>query len=256
MIRSLLLLPVLSLVTCAQPIHGFAEKQVTYTGGPYEKEVFKYRLRAPSKVEPGNRYPLILFLHGAGERGDDNKKQMRHFPELWRKPAHAKAFDCFVLAPQCRGRKKWVDIPWNVRRSSPLPKQPSHQMQAALLAFEKTCKELPIDQDRIYLTGLSMGGYGSWYLAARYPKRFAAVVPICGGGPEGAAKRLKDVKLWAWHGDQDRAVPVVRSRRMIEAIKKAGGSPKYSELKGVGHGSWVQAYQPGGALPWMFKQKR
>ena len=240
----------------AQPIHGFAEHQVTYTGGDYQDEVFRYRLRVPSKIEPGKRYPLILFLHGAGERGDDNKKQMRHFPELWGNKAYADAYDCFVLAPQCRINKKWVAIPWSRGGSAPLPKDPSHQMKAALMALDRTIKQHPVDQDRVYLTGLSMGGYGSWYLAARFPKRFAAVAPICGSGPVNSAARLKDVPLWTWHGDQDRAVPVECSRRMVAAIRKAGGRPKYTELKGVAHNCWGKAYAPDGVLPWMFKLRR
>ncbi|MAB87927.1 MAG: phospholipase [Planctomycetes bacterium] len=254
--RSLLLVFVVSTIAAAQPIHGFVEKQVAYTGGAYKDEVFRYRLRSPSTVEKGKRYPLVFFLHGAGERGDDNEKQMRHFPELWGKSEYAKAFDCFVLAPQCRVDKRWVEVPWGDGPSLPLPKEPSHQMRAALLAYEATLKAYPIDEDRIYLTGLSMGGYGTWYLAARYPGRFAAVAPICGGGPEARAAAFKDVKLWAWHGDEDRAVPVSRTRRMIAAIKKAGGKPRYTELEGVKHDSWVQAYRPRAVLPWMFKQKR
>lgn len=240
----------------AQPLHGFVEKQVTYTGGEYDEEVFKYRLRTPSKVEKGKTYPLILFLHGAGERGDDNRAQMRHFPELWRRAEFAKKFDAFVVAPQCRKGKKWVEIPWSTTRSTPLPKEPSDQMAVALLALEKTLKEHPVDRRRLYLTGLSMGGYGSWYLAARHPERFAAVGPICGGGPEAQAAKLVGLPLWAWHGDEDRAVPVERSRKMIAAIRKAGGKPKYTELAGVGHGSWVQAYHPDALLPWMFRQRR
>jgi predicted peptidase len=102
-----------------------------------------------------------------------------------------------------------------------------------------------------------MGGYGSWDLAARRPELFAAVVPICGGGDEHAAERLLKTPIWAVHGDADTAVPVERSRRMIEAIKAAGGQPKYSELPGVGHNSWTPAYSdPEGVLPWMFEQVR
>ena len=110
--RSLLLVFVVSTIAAAQPIHGFVEKQVAYTGGAYKDEVFRYRLRSPSTVEKGKRYPLVFFLHGAGERGDDNEKRMRHFPELWGKSEYAKAFDCFVLAPQCRVDKRWVEVPW------------------------------------------------------------------------------------------------------------------------------------------------
>ena len=256
MSRAWLVWLVVAMAAQAQTVHGFEERKVIYTGGEYDKEVFRYRLRKPRKVEKGARYPLILFLHGAGERGHDNKKQMRHFPELWGKRGYAEAYDCFILAPQCRTGRKWVSVPWDGIESEPLPKRPSHQMQAALMALDRTLKEHPVDRDRLYLTGLSMGGYGSWYLAARFPKRFAAVAPICGGGPVESAARLKELPLWAWHGDQDRAVPVERSRRMVAAIRKAGGRPRYTELEGVGHNSWDKAYQLDGVLPWMFKLRR
>ena len=239
----------------AQTLHGFVEKSVTVKEGDTQRRV-KYRLRSPSRMEKGKKYPLIFFLHGAGERGSENKAQMRHFPELWRRRDFATQFDVFVLAPQCRREKKWVDVPWSTTTSSPLPKQSSADMRAALAALDATIKAYPVDTSRIYLTGLSMGGYGSWYLAARYPKRFAAVGPVCGGGPEANAKNLAGVPIWAWHGDADRSVPVARTRNMIAAIRKAGGTPKYTELKGVAHDSWVQAYQPGGLLRWMLRQRR
>jgi predicted peptidase len=112
-----------------------------------------------------------------------------------------------------------------------------------------------VDEKRIYLTGLSMGGYGAWELAMRQPTRFAALAPICGGGDESQAAILKDIPVWAWHGDADPAVPVERSRRMIEAIKTAGGKPRYSELPGVGHDSWTPAYtRADGVVPWLFEQ--
>jgi len=120
---------------------------------------------------------------------------------------------------------------------------------------EETTQAQPVDLDRIYVTGLSMGGYGSWDLAIRTPEKFAAVVPICGGGDESQAARLLGVPIWAWHGDADPAVPVERSRRMIAAIRQAGGNPKYTELAGVGHDSWNPAYRdPHGPIPWLFEQ--
>ncbi len=115
----------------------------------------------------------------------------------------------------------------------------------------------PVDPARIYLTGLSMGGYGSWELAERMPERFAAVAPVCGGGDETKADRLAALPIWAWHGDADTAVPVERSRRMIAAIERAGGKPKYTELAGVGHESWTAAYHgPHNLLAWLFAQSK
>jgi predicted peptidase len=130
-------------------------------------------------------------------------------------------------------------------------------MNVALGVLERVLADYPTDPDRVYLTGLSMGGYGSWDLAERMPERFAAVAPVCGGGDTSRADRLVKLPIWAWHGDQDPAVPVARSREMIAAIEKAGGHPKYTELPGVAHNSWIQAYgNADGLIPWMFAQAR
>jgi predicted peptidase len=229
---------------------------VTYTGGDYKDEAFNYRLLKPEKIEPGKKYPLVLFLHGAGERGTDNVNQLKYFPDMMAEPQYRAKYPCFVIAPQCRQGKQWVEVPWGDKNSTPL-KDVGHQMAVVLKIFDAVTKDNPVDEQRVYLTGLSMGGYGSWDLAMRAPERFAAVVPICGGGDETHADRLVKTPLWAWHGDADNAVPVDRSRKMIEAIKAAGGSPKYTELKGVGHNSWDNAYHgPDNAIPWMFEQAK
>ena len=235
----------------------YEEKTVTYTGGEYTGEVFKYRLLKPAKVEDGKKYPVILSLHGAGERGDDNLNQLKYLPEYMLSPENREKYPCYLIAPQCREKQKWSDANWGERRSSEQASEPTAQMQVALQALRDTIKNYPVDTRRIYLTGLSMGGYGSWDLAMRHPEWFAAVAPICGGGDESRAERIKDLPIWAWHGDADEAVPVDRSRRMIEAIQAAGGAPKYTELKDVGHNSWTPAYtDPQGVLPWMFEQRR
>jgi predicted peptidase len=235
------------------PMNLFEEH--TITGGDYKDEVFKYRLLKPAKLEPGKKYPVVLFLHGAGERGDDNQNQLKYFPTWIASAENREKYPCYVIAPQCRGGKKWVEVDWSANASHDMPKEPGEQMQVALKILDAALKEYPIDERRQYLTGLSMGGYGSWDLAARHPERFAAVAPICGGGDEKAAERLKDVAIWAWHGDEDQAVPVKRSRGMIAAIEAAGGKPKYTELPGVGHDSWTPAYHgPDNLLPWLFEQ--
>ena len=116
-------------------------------------------------------------------------------------------------------------------------------------------KEYSIDPQRIYLTGLSMGGYGTWDLLARKPDLFAAGVPVCGGGDESTAEKFAKVPVWVFHGDKDTAVPVGRSRTMVEALKKAGGHPKYTEYAGVGHNPWDKAYADPKLMNWLFKQK-
>jgi predicted peptidase len=235
----------------------FEEHTFVYTGGDYQEEPFKWRLLKPAKIEADKKYPVILFLHGAGERGDDGVMQLKHFPVVMATSENQEKYPCFLIAPQCRSGKKWSNVNWHAQSSEPMPAEPSEQMKVALGILDQVLAENPCDLNRVYLTGLSMGGYGSWDLAERSPERFAAVAPICGGGDDQHADRLAPIPIWAWHGDQDPAVPVVRSREMIAAIEKAGGHPKYTELPGVGHESWVQAYgDPSGLIPWMFEQKR
>ena len=230
---------------------------ITYTGGEYKNETFNYRIMKPAIVEAGKKYPLILFLHGAGERGNDNGKTLKHFCRMMAKANYREQYPCYVLVPQCRTEKKWVNVDWSTPNAFKVPDKPNHQMTVAIAALKKTIKENAVDEGRVYLTGLSMGGYGSWYLGAVHADWFAAVAPICGGGDMRLAKHFVGKPVWAFHGDMDKAVPVQRSREMIEAIKKAGGDPKYTEWAGMGHNVWTRAYSdPKGLMPWMFKQVR
>lgn len=235
-------------------LQEFDARSIKYTGGDYQNEMFEYRLLKPKQVEQGKLYPLVLFLHGAGERGTDNIKQLLYLPQWLAEPANREKYPCYLIAPQCREGKRWAEVDWSKLDADPMPAL-GDQMTVAISAMNEVTKQFPVDKKRVYLTGLSMGGYGSWDLAMRYPERFAAVAPVCGGGDESQAERLKDVPVWAWHGDADKAVPVERSRRMIAAIRAAGGKPKYTELEGVGHNSWNQAYHgPENLLPWLFEQ--
>ncbi|MHB1036238.1 MAG: carboxylesterase family protein [Pirellulales bacterium] len=246
----------LSTMQAADPAGSFEERTYAYTGGEYKNEVFKYRLLRPESVEPGKKYPVVLFLHGAGERGADNRSQLNYLPEWMAKPENRKRFPCFLIAPQCRDNKSWAELEWNTSAKKALPgPEPTDLMKVAMGMLDEVLEKCPADRARVYLTGLSMGGYGSWDIAARRPELFAAVVPVCGGGDETKAERLAKLPIWVYHGGADPTVPVERSRRMIEAIKKTGGSPKYTELPGVGHDSWTAAYtDPKGVIPWMFEQ--
>jgi predicted peptidase len=251
----LLLLAMVWAQTPSDPEALYEEGEYVYTGGEYHEEVFRYRLLKPP-MQPGEKYPVVLFLHGAGERGDDNRAQLKYLPSWLAEPENRQRYPCWLIAPQCRQGKLWVDVPFRTAKFV-MPEEPSDQMRVALGILERILKEPAADPNRVYLTGLSMGGYGCWDLAIRYPDKFAAVAPICGGGDPTRAERLVHVPVWAWHGAADRAVPVERSREMIEAIRQAGGDPKYTELEGVGHDSWTPAYRdPEGLLPWMFAQVR
>jgi predicted peptidase len=237
---------------------AFEIEQIKFTGGEYKDELFRYLVLAPHDgYKAGQKYPLIFFLHGAGERGNDPKKLLPHFPTQMAKPEWRKKFPCIVVVPQCRNGKQWVNAPWGDKLFTPLAEKPSDNLQMAIAVLEKSLKTLPVDKNRVYLTGLSMGGYGSWELAMRRPELFAAVAPVCGGGDETQAAKLKNIPIWAAHGDADRVVWPIRSRNMYEAIKQAGGSIKYTEYTGVGHNSWTQFYADAkGVVPWMMEQKR
>jgi predicted peptidase len=235
----------------------FEARATRYTGGEYKDEEFHYQVLRPAKIEEGKKYPIVIFLHGAGERGDDNRAQLKYFPTMMAKAEYREKHPCFLIAPQCRGDKSWAGFGRLRGGSGEMPAEPTDQLKVVMQILDNSLKMYPVDTSRIYLTGLSMGGYGSWDWAIREPDRFAAVVPICGGGDESRADRLIKTPIWAFHGDKDNVVPPEASRTMIAAIKKAGGEPKYTELPGVGHDSWTPAYSdPKGVVPWMFEQRK
>ncbi len=234
----------------------FTPHEFRAASGRCKQTPLKYRLLAPANIEAGKKYPVILFLHGSGERGTDNRAQLKFLPTLLSDPEMRKKYPCFLIAPQCPPDRRWGSIDWKGGKTT-YDANLGDELQAAFDALKEVMASQPIDADRVYLTGLSMGGYGSWELATRHPEVFAAVAPICGGGDKTDVKPLAGLPLWAWHGDADPAVNVERSREMIAAIKVAGGKPKYTELPGVGHNSWDAAYtRPDGVVPWIFTQVR
>lgn len=221
-------------------------------------EGWRYRLLRPLDLADGEKAPLVVFLHGAGERGDDNLTQLKYLPEHLATPGSRKKYRAFVFAPQCAAESSWVDAIWGAKVSVPIADRPTPDLQKVYETVDHLLTTEAIDHNRIYLTGLSMGGYGAWEFACRAPKMFAAVAPICGGGDESVAPRLIHTPIWAWHGDQDDAVPVERSRSMVNAIRDAGGQKcRYTELAGEGHKSWIPAYRDdSGLLDWMFSQRK
>lgn len=214
-----------------------------------------YRLLMPASYDPDKKYPLVLFFHGAGERGSDNKKQLVHGMAEFASDKIMADYQCFVVAPQCPDNQQWVDTPWSAD-SHTLPEMPAPALRQSLELVASLSKVLSIDADRIYVTGLSMGGFGAWDAICRRPELFAAAAPVCGGGDTGQAKRIAKVPVWAFHGELDTAVKTKRSRDMIAALKEAGGSPKYTEYKGVGHDSWSATYKDPEFYKWLFAQKR
>ena len=244
----------------AKPVSAtevYEAKSIVYTGGEYKDEVFNYRLMKPANAELGKRYPLVLFLHGAGERGSDNALQLLYFPTQMAQPRWRERFPCYVLAPQCRADRKWMEVDWSRREDPEMPEAISPQLDAVLQMLQKTLSEESVDTSRILLTGLSMGGFGSFDLAIRQPQLFAAVAPICGAADPKRVGELKGIPIWVAHGDQDQAVPVERSRSAVSALREAGAQPVYIEFPGVGHNSWTPSYEDfDGLVPWLFRQQR
>jgi predicted peptidase len=208
---------------------------------------YQYQVYVPAKLRGRRDVPVILFLHGIGQRGEGGfvpasgaaAALMRRYLE---------EVPAVVLLPQCARGHYWHDA----------------EMERMVLAqLEATAREFGADARRTYLAGVSMGGYGAWHLASRHPGRFAAVVPICGGSPVASGERFATVArgvgrtpVWVFHGADDRVVPVSESRRMVEALKAVEGSRvRYSEFAGVGHNVWLKALAEPGLLPWLLAQR-
>ncbi|WFB35939.1 prolyl oligopeptidase family serine peptidase [Kiritimatiellota bacterium B12222] len=221
--------------------------------GQFEGEVLMpYRLFEPEGTSSENRLPLVVCLHGAGARGTDNVKPMSLFETFWN-PDRQAQHPCFVLAPQMN--RSWApDIGAFINYSS-TAHPATDEMRCLLTGVETILKTHPIDPDRVYLVGQSMGGFGTWDALARQPNRWAAAVPICGGGDPDAAAKFAQIPIWAWHGNLDDTVCVENTRELIAAIRQAGGHPRYTELP-VKHGSWNNAFAEKTLYSWLFQQTR
>jgi predicted peptidase len=199
------------------------------------KVTFDYLLYLPKDYSQKDSWPLLLFLHGAGERGDNLERVKVHGPP--KLIAAGKDFPFIVVSPQCPSNRWW---------------QP-HELSGLLDEIVEKCH---VDQDRIYVTGLSMGGYGTWSLAGFAPDRFAALVPICGGGDVSAVRRFARIPVWVFHGAKDPVVPLSASENMVEALKKAKGDVKFTVYPEAGHDSWTEAYNDPQLYTWLLEQKR
>jgi pimeloyl-ACP methyl ester carboxylesterase len=235
-----------------EQVFVFAKGSVTVEG-----VVFPYQYLRPITVGP-DRLPFLVFLHGAGERGTDNELQLKWFCRDMATKAMVQKHPCFLLAVQCPLDRMWVPVSFAERQSRALAPDLSLPQRAVLAAMQTLMQTHAdeIDLDRVYLTGLSMGGFGCWDFAMRDPYRFAALAPVCGGGDELQAHRLLGLPIWNFHGANDSAVPVARSRSMIQSLRAFGHPARYTELPGVGHDSWLQAYGKDGVIDWLFAQDR
>jgi len=198
-----------------------------------------YLVAVPEGYDPkGEALPLVLFLHGAGERGDNLARVKFHGPP--RLIEQGKPLNAIVVSPQCPADTWWTD-----------------HIQLLSKLLDKIERDYTIDQDRIYVTGLSMGGYGTFALAAHEPKRFAAAVPICGGGSWLQARAMGKLPIWVFHGEADKVIPVDESRQLFNYIQRLGNdNAKLTVYPGVDHDSWTQTYANQDVWDWLFAQKR
>ncbi|RMF77513.1 MAG: phospholipase [Planctomycetota bacterium] len=197
----------------------------------------RYWLYLPPEYDsqPGRRWPLVLFLHGAGERGDDLERVKIHGPA--KRIAAGEDFPFILVAPQCPAEQWW-------------------DTDTLIGLLDDVTARLRVDSDRVYVTGLSMGGFGTWDLATRQPERFAAIAPICGGGRRAQAARLVNVPIWAFHGALDEVVPVEQSKRMVDAVNAAGGHATLTIYPDAHHDSWTRTYDNPAFYEWLLAQRR
>ena len=215
-------------------------------------EKLNYQLYSPKSSKA---LPLIIFMHGAGERGNDNKKQTVHgVPEFIAYSKKTKQ-PVLILSPQVTFNQQWVNVPWSATEHT-TPKYPSLPMRLTIDLVKKMIAEGKVDKSRIYVTGLSMGGFGVWDLMQREPKLIAAGIPVCGGADIKSSQEVKDIPVWVHHGAKDSIVKPKRARDMVNALKSLGSSPKYTEYKKRGHFVWKQAYGNEEVLKWLFAQKK
>jgi predicted peptidase len=216
--------------------------------------VLPYRLLIPRDYDAAYRYPLVLLLHGAGERGVDNQVQLVHGAADFASERNMVRFPCFVVVPQCPEDDQWVDTPWTAPAHD-MPDEPTKSMRCVRELLDLLQGEFAIDAHRLYITGLSMGGFGTWDAIQRWPDLFAAAVPICGGGDTLFASRIARIPIWAFHGALDADVDPRRSRDMIAAIRAAGGNPRYTEYPEGEHDSWTETYRNPELFEWLFAQR-
>ena len=218
---------------------------------------FLYRWHEPSARKPGEKYPLVVLLHGAGERGTNNVSQLVWGATPLFDYMQKRGREFFFIAGQVPNGKKWVDVPWRESEHR-MPERPSETMALLIeLLTELRESEPDVDLDRVYATGVSMGGYGTWDLVSRKTGWFAAAMPICGGADAEQAVKLRDLPVFIHHGDMDGAVPVWRGRSMIASLRNAGSHvARYTEYPGCGHDSWKRAYGDEKNFDWLFSKKR
>lgn len=247
---AVLILLSLGVLTAADSVALMSAHTFTAMNG----QVLPYR-RWQAEAPLGTRLPLVIFLHGSGGRGDDNRAQLRDgLPQLLE--AVRERHPCILVAPQCPLDAKWTGIVWQQRPLAERTAEPTRPAVAVLELIDSLAKNLPVDADRIMLTGVSMGGSGTWDLATRAPGRFAALMPVCGGCDARNAALYDPTPLWAFQGVRDEVVLPELPRAMIPALTARGLSPQYQEFSDAGHDIAKRVYSDRQVVEWLLTQSR
>jgi predicted peptidase len=235
----------------------YEKKEFVYNGN-----TLPYRILFPANYDKNKKYPLLLFLHGAGERGNDNEKQLIHGSKLFITEENRKNFPAIIILPQCPQESSWSVRKTDQSKQPPArvfdySMEPNWPLVAANELVKKFITEGSVDKSKVYITGLSMGGIGTFESVYRYPDMYAAALPICGGGDvKNYDKRIAKTAFWVFHGDADAVVNVKLSQEMVEKLKTLKAEVKYSEYPGVGHNSWDNAFAEKDFLSWMLQHKK
>lgn len=221
-----------------------------------------YRILYPENYDRSEKYPLVLLLHGGGERGSDNEKHLAHGVKHFLEPVNRQSYPCILLVPQCPEDSYWASVKFE-RTKYPLDLDFNYEyaitngLQLAIELTKSVIKSEAVDKDRIYITGLSMGGMGTLEAVYRFPKLFAAAAVVCGGADEMAfQKKHTRIPFWLFHGEADQVISVENSREMVAHLKSLGADIKYTEYPGVNHNSWEKAYADPELFKWLFIQKK
>ncbi|HVI47084.1 MAG TPA: prolyl oligopeptidase family serine peptidase [Chitinophaga sp.] len=251
----------LTLTTNGQDMSTYSNELFISNNG----DSLRYRLLKPTNHDIHKKYPLIIFLHGAGERGWDNNAQLLHGGEMFLRDSIRDRYQAYVLFPQCPPGATWA--PMHIKHDSatgkiiqadfPIEGAPTRPAAALLKLIDSLRNSGKIDNRRIYIGGLSLGGMGTFYMITTHPEIFAAAFPICGAGNSAAADRFaKKVPIWIFHGDADPVVPVEASRAYNTRLKELGANVKYTEYPGVGHNSWDNVFVEPGLMKWLFSNRK
>ena len=255
--RNLKQIFILSLCLTIEQAFSQSSSKFSYNKfGNAQGDTLNYRLLFPDS-DTLRRYPLVIFLHGSGERGSDNEAQLKWGVMNFATDQNMIQHPAIVIAPQCPEKVSWSNFTRGKTSSDiRLQPTPTKPMELLIALIHQLTKTMRIDSNRIYITGLSMGGFGTFDAIERYPNLFAAAVPVCGGGDISKAASIAHVPIWIFHGAEDPAVNPAYSVDMLKALNEAGAHPGFTEYPEVGHFSWLGAYSDPLMMEWLFRQHK